>query len=676
MTSSLLPSLFTALNHCRNHSRVRFDEREPAKCPHDDHWLFGSRSMRYMNPPAPKEAVPEEVPLGETARTINTIFQQFQRCLELTSGKSRKPFTGEPLSLSSLPTAGAIRHLYSETIHGNQRGIGKVIGMYDHDGELKLISGDEEKPRFEIVQRKTTGVEETKKTIRAYMDLLVRKWGKNRIERALLRKKIDLQKKIREGTSLTVKEIKSIVLGISDYYLQDLSDCFEAVKEILKGREEELPEEIKKRLARKMKCRSGDLREELKVRFRDTLHLSYLELPGHLKALIQDAVLMNAYELELSFFGNRFEGILDGGMKSFGDKFKANIAAMDQQRLQMYQNIFLHKHEDDSEKQNYFDELLAKGLCKKELEIGMLIPSPWKKSTSLLSPSTTSFYYVKDRIITGRGKFCYQLEPLDKENNSLESVLLYRSTSSSPITTDAASTILVDLFPFSPPGYLWRRIGDNKERRAYFESARPLRLIGHSLGGSHAQLSLMHRIKRNKQWINDLPDRKIRLVTFDSPKIKFSTARSFKRWTKTEESAPYRNNIAIRHWLSENDIVPYSGEAPLGAYLSRGSISSNHLSTLSPLNKKSIYLTKNPHCRLYFHTRKDKDFTVKSYNETSNESYSLHLIEIIRKIVGAIFFPIIFIVTWIYRKVFHRGRSTSSFLNQTPLFTLKHPQTQ
>lgn len=672
MTSTSIPALFIGLNNCRSHAQVQVPERTVSKKQVDDHWLFGSRSMRYLSTDLPKEESAKREHCRHTAGTLNQIMMNFQRSLEKTKHKKRKPFSPQKLPENLEPSAGSVRKLYRDTVQANQKGINKSLGALNDDDQVILKIDEHGKPVLSVFKKQDANEPDSiKTTILTYKNLLVRKFGSNRVERALLRKKIDLSKKIRDNSRLTVSEMKAIVLGLNDYYLQDLTDCYTSIKnEIAGNTADAIPEHPRKKLKKALGCTEEDsFLDKLKELFGDHVNLNYQKLPLPLRALIKDAVLANGYELELSFFGNRYEGIMDGGMKSFKDKFRANLASIDQQRLQIYQNILFHEHDEESDKQNYFDELLAKGLCKKELEIGMLIPSPWKSGSNPLLPSSTAYYYVKDRILTGKGKFIYQLEPVDPDIPQLESILLFRSTSSSPSTTDCASTILVDLFPFSPPGYLWRRLGDEKERSAYFDSERPLRLVGHSLGGSHAQLSIMHRIKKNKEWVDDLPERKISVVTFDSPKIKFSTARSFKKWTKRPESAALKQKISIQHWLSEGDIVPLSGEAYLGAYLSKHALPQNRISVLSPLKSDSIYLSKNPHCRLFFHTQENRDYTIKK-QEAKTHKNSLHVIEIIRKIFGFIFFPIIYVVTWIWRKIFDKADFSSSFLNQGPLFSL------
>ncbi|CRX38060.1 lipase family protein [Estrella lausannensis] len=672
MTLPSIPSLFVGLNNCRSHARVQIPGQSISKKQVDDHWLFGSRSMRYLNPDLPQNESQKKESCRHTASVINQIMENFQRNLGATRNQSNKTFTPTKLSEDNEPSAGAIRRLYRETIQADQKGINRSLGNFADDTEIVLTKNENGKAILSpLTEQEASDPDCTKNTILTYKALLVQKWGSKRVERALLRKKIDLSKKIHDNSPLKVSEMKAIVLGVNDFYLQDLNDCLAAIKNEITGNgTDPIPTHPRKKLKIALGCNEeADFLEKLSELFGEHTDLGYQQLPLALRSLIKDAVLANGYELELSFFGNRFEGVMDGGMKSFKDKFRANLASIDQQRLQIYQNILFHEHVEESDKQDYFDELLAKGLCKKELEIGMLIPSPWKSGNNALLPSSTSYYYVKDRILTGKGKFIYQLEPIDQENRQLESILLFRSTSSSPSTTDSASTILVDLFPFSPPGYLWRRHGDKKERSAYFASQRPLRLVGHSLGGSHAQLSLMHRIKKNKQWVDDLPDRQIRVVTFDSPKIKFSTARSFKKWSKRPESAPLKQKISIQHWISEGDIVPLAGEAYLGAYLSKGALAKNRTFTLAPEKSDSIYLSKNPHCRLFFHTRKNSDYTIKTSGETTRKN-SLHLVEVIRRVFGFIIFPIVYVITWVWKKLFDGAELPSSFLNQGPLFTL------
>jgi hypothetical protein len=81
----------------------------------------------------------------------------------------------------------------------------------------------------------------------------------------------------------------------------------------------------------------------------------------------------------------------------------------------------------------------------------------------------------------------------------------------------------------------------------------------------------------------------------------------------------------------------------LGWYGDTKKLKSFNILKHTPLNRKHKLLQAHPHGRLFYHTIKDKDFKVteiKPKDIYSTERWSV--VEVIRRIVGIILFPIIY----------------------------------
>lgn len=617
------PYSFSALFPCVDPSKewipLHFDDALPGSLVYRRHLLYNSRTMRHYNPSLP---IDQEENSIRTFNLVKKAFDDFQE--RLTNFKPRHTQLSFEAKNGSLTTK-EFQEFYRKIIEHHVRGIAKVALSLKPTKTIIFDGGYRKRS-------KQDDPEQTRKTVQVYTQDLIRKFGKGRVERACERQKINLAEK----TTLYAQDVRQLTLAISDYYLQDLEEGWEAIKECIK-------ENGLSKLPSKMAKKLGDL-----APFESSVHLPFLELSGHLRDLIQNAVQLSSQELELAFLGERISGVIDGGIHNLKDKFIPNHLAINQQRLQLYQNIFAYESEN---KKEFFDEILAKAICKKELDVGMMIPSPWRKNVAD-TPSSTAFYYVKRRLATGKGKIAYQLEPIDQNNKKLSSFFVFRSTSTAPCLADTAGPLLSNLNPCAPPGYLWRKEGREIERKIYFDSQRHLRVLGHSLGGSLAQLSLR---------VNDIPDRKISIITFDSPKIRFSTALKFKNWAYLNRDLAAR--VCLVHWQSRGDIVPLAGENNLGSFIEEGILKKNHDFILGPMGKKNIFLQRRTHSRLYFHTKLGAEFTKEPICKSLIEKKSLRIVEIMRRILGFFFFPIVFIIHWIWKNTLGRDTPFSHFFN-------------
>jgi hypothetical protein len=298
-------------------------------------------------------------------------------------------------------------------------------------------------------------------------------------------------------------------------------------------------------------------------------------------------------ELELMFHGRRIEGIVDGTIPFFMDNMVRNTYREDKRRLQMIQTIMTaHKTVPEEQMESFFDEILVKGIVKTDMSEGMMIPAPSKTQED----SFRSWYRVKRKILTGYGKNGYHLEDCETGDNSSnkKDLLIYRSTASCPGHIDAASTVITDINPLHPPGYKWRHVGKNIENQIIHDNPkRTLKIIGHSLGGSHAQLLIMNRIKEKSK---DVFKRAIEVVTFDAPKLRRRDAVRFAHWMEKEGNEDAKK-MSIIHFVSRGDVAPLIGEASLGWYGNTKKLKDFKIFKLSPLNNSPAQSTLLPNAK-------------------------------------------------------------------------------
>lgn len=661
------PRLFDSLAYSRDMARVIIDtdtEKYPIYI--EDSWFFGSRSMRYFSEsPIPKETV------NEQNRKSNLLFI---KCIEEFAGerindeitsligrlnKSAQKEVPAPLTVSKVRAAYKI--CIASFLDGFRkkavlgRDTDRIILKTDEDGKPK--TDEYGNSRFKVKNIglgwfNTQATEENKAAVQALKDSLFNEWGSNRVTRAASRYSIDLDAMIKNGDTLRVADINRLILGIADYCRLDLRKCWEQIQDVIKERNplSILPRRTLRMLAKEFQKDVSDeagIIDALREAYASTIETSFENIDAKTLFFLQRLVLLDSKELELAFQGRRLEGIVDGLQTSLSAFFIYYPDLEDLERLQMYHMILTAKDSIQEEQlESFFDEILTKGIVKKLMVKDMLVPSPWREETE--EGEAPHFYRIEKKLVTGYAKLGYHLVPLGP--STLKDILMYRSTSTAPSTIDPLSTFITDIFPVDPPGYLWRHEGGEDEKLILHTNPnRTIRIMGHSLGGSYSQLILLNQIipLEDGGFKDDLPERDIEIVTFDSPKINLKCAKDFASWLKHESSEKLRGRISIKHHTSTGDPAPFVGEAYLGAEADPTLFKDLKVVELTPKVREHPALNYHPHGRHFYRTRKDIDFEENEIPINDTTCHKWHIIEVIRRIVGCILFPLL----WVYDKI-------------------------
>ncbi|CDR33877.1 hypothetical protein [Criblamydia sequanensis] len=628
-------SLFEAMNNCRSIAEIQISEEKGIEVLDNPNYsketirLFGLSKARNEKVKALRK---------KTFFLFKSIVQKEITDIQINSGIQPLLHEIEQTShLNSPLTSLFVRNCYKQVIQASLTGIRKIAASAQ---ENNRVIWSLKKQSFKI--ERGTLFKKSQATIRnenrtAWKRLKEQfyiEWGKKRVKNALFQTGFTKTK-----LALTTDKINNLVLSISEFHHQYLLISWERLKKVLKQEIPftEVPLFEKRKLQNEfIAFEDKKLLARLKKRFRPFLDQSFRELPSKEQTLIQSIVFFNARELELAFQGKRLEGILDGGQTTLKNFFFRNIYSLSRERLQLYEILFTAKDSIPEEQlEIFYDEILVKALVKK-IEEQHYIPTPWSTEEG-----KTIFYEIKKRILTNRSKLAYfltSIEPL------LKDLLVYRSTSSAPSTPDSLATLLSDLFP-KGPGYFYHRAGEIEEREIFFYSKKILKLIGHSLGGCHVMLALLHRLL-----LNDLPLKNYELRTFDSPKIEKECCLSFA--ALLEKFPEFKELISINHYLSKGDFVPKSGVALLGEFVPEKHLKEFIVTKLKPSHPtNSALISKHPHNRHFYRFQLGKDFVEKEVPFKAEKRMRLHLIEIIRRIVGVILFPILFII-WRIKRFF------------------------
>lgn len=534
-------------------------------------------------------------------------------------------------------TALFIRNSYREVMQASLTGVRKIAAATK---ENKRVVWSQKKKSFKIERsnllKKSQAMilNENRIAWKKLKEHFYLEWGETRVKLAFFQSGLTKTK-----LALTTEKINNLVLSIAEFHHEYLEISWERIKRLLKKEIplSELPLFEKRKVQNEFKTfEDNKIFAHLKKRFLSFLDLPYRKLPSKEQTLIQSIVFFNAKELELAFQGTRLEGILDGGQTTLLNFFFRNIYSLMRERLQLYEILFSAKESIPEEQlEIFYDEILVKALVKK-IEEQHYIPTPW-----LTEEGKTIFYEIKKRILTNRSKLAYFLTSIEPV---LKDLLVYRSTSSAPSTLDSLSTLLSDLLP-NGPGYFYQKAGEIEEREIFFYSEKILKLIGHSLGGCHVMLALLHRLL-----LNDLPLKNYELRTFDSPKIKKECC--LKLAALLEKFPEFKELISINHYLSKGDFVPKAGVALLGEFVPKKHLKEFVVTKLKPSDTPNASLvSKHPHNRHFYRFQLGKDFIEKEVPFKAEKRDRLHFIEIIRRIVGVILFPILYII-WRIKRFF------------------------
>ncbi|CRX38059.1 lipase family protein [Estrella lausannensis] len=647
------PRLFESLNYCRDSTTILIDLKSKAyPIQAQDHWLYGKRSLRYFTPTVEQTAV-DHRKNHKTIRAFVSLIQNFvgehkhsPEIVELI--RSLRHLREENLPL----TAKKVRSAYRVCVAAKLTDYRKIAAL-GRDTDRIISSSDDQGGRFKV---HNVGLEwfndavyeENKQATTDLKEILTKEWGAKRLKRAEERRGIDLDARIRDGTTLRVSDINQLMLGLADYYFEDLSKCWKTLQTIREDASKvaELPGRTLRRLCKEWAIdpsNTHEISEQAKARLQA---VSFNKIDKETFALLQRVVLLDAEELELAMHGRWLEGVVDGLQTHMSAYFIRNIDLEDQERLQMYHTILTaHERMDEEQFEPFFDEILTKGLVKKDIQEGMLIPAPWKDPIE--DKSSHRFYAILKKMRTGMAKLGYFLTGAGPVRQ--KDILMYRSTASAPSSIDSLTTLITDLFPFDPPAYFWRYAGDEAEKRILNHSrTKPLRIIGHSLGGSHAQLLLLNQIaKKELGFEHNLPVKNYEIVTFDSPKIKLQCVEVFAEWLQSESASNLLRRISITHYTSKHDPVPFAGEALLGAQADETKLKELKVVKLTPKVTDHPMLSYHPHGRHFFRTRLNSDFVEEAVDIDTTTCRKWHIIEVVRRIVGFILFPIL----WLYNEI-------------------------
>lgn len=288
----------------------------------------------------------------------------------------------------------------------------------------------------------------------------------------------------------------------------------------------------------------------------------------------------------------------------------------DEERASLYQEL------ESLDNWLCYNEILAKLLVKKqfyheeaeELLLGIYLPAPSKDGEAR--------WYKVDSIIDSKtGKCAYHLIAATKDYKDLPDIILYTSS----LLAHHGLTI-------QPPAYASYEKEQEKELKWLKTSSetqdgsmRPLLIIGHSLGGSYAQMAMIN-FQRHLQKTGDLLPRTIELCIFDSPAIKASDVRNFAKWIHSQEEGKKKaffTHLVFNYYVSEGDPVPNIGFLFGSSYL--GKIKNKDIAHVHELSlteqgaKNSALNGFGTHTRVFFRGKTGdyimNTLTIKQYDK-------------------------------------------------------------
>ncbi|NGX58115.1 MAG: hypothetical protein K940chlam3_01016, partial [Chlamydiae bacterium] len=142
-------------------------------------------------------------------------------------------------------TAGKIRQVYRQVIEGNYSTFDPLskIKWVGYNGSLQDRIVIEKKPddvdvKIENVWFETwrsVKLEENKESIKLYRAELDKKWGIQRVNRALARCQIDFDKMIKEGTALRLLDTRLITMSLIDMHNCDVQGTYDRILDFTYG---------------------------------------------------------------------------------------------------------------------------------------------------------------------------------------------------------------------------------------------------------------------------------------------------------------------------------------------------------------------------------------------------------------------------------------------------------
>lgn len=632
--------IFENLDYCKSSTRVVIEEKKLAN-KEDKFFTVEANPISFWTFGAKKRKVQ-----AQNRQTADYLINLVERTASASIAPTLVSELNELKKSGNKLTAGHIRSIYRRVIASNLTKSRKIACLSKSRSDRVIYNKDIRNYGIHNIsfnRFRSDRKDENRLTIQHFYKSFVSEWGQERVDRALAKYDINLKKMHAQGKPLTVKTINKVSLGVSDYCADDLYLGWNRIQKICHGQTgvESLPKRERRKLMEAFKVDSGTgLLAKIQDTFGPHAGTDYKELHPNLHSLLSSAILLNARELELAFHGKRIEGIVTGYPPLSTKYFVYPKAYEDQERLQLYQTIFSLKSRVVPEAiEKAYDELLAKALCKKQMSDGTIIPAPQDMAQNNFG---ASFYMLEKKILTGRGKYGLHLSQMHKNGPKLAEIILYRSTSSIPVMPDSFPTIATDANPFCPPGYMERYAGKKIEDEILYKRLDiPLKIIGHSLGGSHTQLFLVNRLKKKGKTIEcKLPDRDIEFITFDSPALKAKDSKMCSEFLSDPANARFAKKVSIQLYFSKEDFVPGGGGLHIGVGVAKEALNKVNCLVLDALNLNSNPLKLHPHGRFYYLTRPEVDFReMNTEIETFNERNWRKTVEIARKVTGVIIFP-------------------------------------
>jgi len=570
-------------------------------------------------------------------------------------------------------TANKLREVYQKVIASQLTGIRKIATL--HLSKVRIVYNTAKKV-YEVCNRHLSRFrqqmkEKNQAAWKQYLQELTKEWGRPRVERVLNRYKYSFTNLIKSGKPLRARDVNTLTLGLVDFFEEDLERCLKNILKITSGKADSgiLPAREKRLLMKQLDIADENgLNAQLQNLFQRVTDTSTRKLPPNLYALVQNAVHASPKELELSFHGKPSKGVVIGHLEKYKHRLFYIRKMEDKQRLQLYHKLMnMGSYASPNRFLEAYDEILTKGLVKKEMDEGMLVPTPLQNC---------SWLRVNKKIITGRAKLCYHLEQANGSDTNVPDFLIYRSTTRFPSAVDSFTSWVTNTHPTRPPGYYWKRSGETRIDPIFHANLhKELRVVGHSLGGSFAMLAILNRIKKNKSAINKLPKRHITVVTFDSPAIRRKACHFFAKWIQNPKYVEFAKRLAVHHYFSKGDYVPGAGGAHLGCYADKSKLREYSVTLLERKNDDMAPLKLHPHTRLYFSTKEGSDFSSKkiSIEKFDNQKWR-RFIEILRRVLGCFILPIAWTIGFTKRFFFgRRGRPSGIRRIWNRIFSKKKP---
>lgn len=560
--------------------------------------IFSQRGTRYeMRLTHESSSVDERI---VTFRLLNELLQG--QASEKTLDHLRESLKDVEEGITDL-TLGRVREVYKTCILERLNPLQKLVASARLEENSRVVWLDAEPLlKAEVVSG------ENSKTVERFKSYLIGVYGVKKVEQVCTRYQIDLEKMRQASLPLTVDHIHQLMIGLNDIRVSDLESLLESIDSIiqaptLKEAVQNLarqPQRVFAGFQRVLKPMGDDLKSitiDLITRLRDRFSTR-----NELKDLQSEQfnLLMEILKpaRDTIYSGHKLEGVISSEKRSWNHIFVYNPSHDDQERLQLFDDIRnLHLTVPEDQIEVAFDELIAKALVKKEMEEGVIIPAP----------CGSGYYRVESRNIAGCGKLFYHLVPATSAF-SLKERLEYRSTSSSPSTLDSLGSLITDAIPNEAPGSWSRDVAREREIEILTRGTAPIKINGHSLGGTFAMFALANLIEDVPP--DQFPQRVIEVQYFDAPAIGRKDAMRFAQWVSEHpESAKL---IKIFGRISGDDVVSGTGGVHLGYKVDKSFLGKYIFEVLYRTEVGRIYrpeVQKHPHGQQFYSTEADLDFT-------------------------------------------------------------------